>query len=100
MQPETQFGTSHTDSPLRQGFSRPQSGTHCDDGIDIVLDARLVRVQVQRDRGKIPVAQIGEFTGAVVINGPTPGIFVTMSNFQSGAARTACLSDQADGQSS
>jgi restriction system protein len=66
-----------------------------DDGIDVILDGdagTTIGVQVKRYKERISVAQIRELTGALVIGGHTKGIFVTTSEFQSGAERTANLS--------
>ena len=62
-----------------------------DGGVDVVLkrDDISIGVQVKRYRGRIGVDQIRELTGALVIEGHTRGIFVTTSEFQSGASDTA-----------
>jgi len=67
-----------------------------DDGIDVILDGdndTLIGVQVKRYKDKISINQIRELTGALVINGFTKGIFVTTSDFQSGAERTVRMSE-------
>lgn len=63
-----------------------------DDGIDVfVFDGSdaTVGVQVKRYRGKITVEQIRAFAGALFLNGLTTGIFVTTSEFTSGAKSAA-----------
>lgn len=62
-----------------------------DGGIDVVLDGKddkLVGVQVKRYKNSIRVSQIREFAGALIENDMTNGIFVTTSNFQSGAYKS------------
>ena len=79
------------------GYAARVTAYSGDDGIDVILDGPTgdtIGVQVKRYREKITVAQIRELTGALVINGLTRGIFVTTSDFQSGAQRTAALSLQ------
>jgi restriction system protein len=59
-----------------------------DGGIDIVMsnpDGKEVCVQVKRYKNSIKVEQIRSFLGAMVLNDFTKGIFVTTSNYQSGA---------------
>jgi hypothetical protein len=65
-----------------------------DDWIDVVLDGpedRTVGVQVKRyhRERRIEAEQIRSFTGALVLNGYTRGVFVTTSDFRRGARRTA-----------
>jgi len=63
-----------------------------DNGIDVVLDGpndEVIGVQVKRYRNKINVEQIRSLAGALVFHGITQGIFVTTSDFPSGAERTA-----------
>ena len=68
---------------------RPRATAYSgDDGVDVIFDGSkndTIGVQVKRYRGKIGVAQIRELTGALLINGHTRGIFVTTSDFESGA---------------
>ena len=76
------------------GFEARAVGRSGDDGIDVVLDGpdgSTIGVQVKRYTGRIGVHQIRELTGALVINRLTRGIFVTTSDFESGAPRTAAL---------
>lgn len=59
-----------------------------DGGIDMFLhDSKgsLIGVQVKRYKDSIEIGQIRDFLGAMVLNGLTRGIFVTTSQFQSGA---------------
>jgi restriction system protein len=66
-----------------------------DDGIDVVLDGpddQLIGIQVKRQANRVAVKAIRELAGALLIGGYTRGIFVTTSDFQSGAQRTADLS--------
>ena len=63
-----------------------------DGGIDVVLDGKdnkLIGVQVKRYRNSIKVSQIREFAGALIENDMTKGIFVTTSEFQCGAYKSA-----------
>jgi restriction system protein len=64
-----------------------------DNGIDIfVFDGpgnKLVGVQVKRFRGKVEAEQIRSFAGALVLAGVTQGVFVTSSDYRSGAVSTA-----------
>jgi restriction system protein len=78
------------------GYEARAVGRSGDDGIDVVLDGpdgSTIGVQVKRYKGRIGVHQIRELTGALVINKLTRGIFVTTSDFESGAPRTAALSE-------
>jgi restriction system protein len=68
-----------------------------DGGIDVILqdsDFTTIGVQVKRYKNRISVAQIRELTGALVIGGHTRGVFVTTSEFQSGAATTVLASKE------
>ena len=65
-----------------------------DDGIDVILEndsGTFLGVQVKRYQDRIKVSQIRELLGALVINGMTRGIFITTSDFQSGAPRSVEL---------
>lgn len=76
------------------GYSARVTAYSGDDGIDVILDGKngdTIGIQVKRYRDRIAVAQIRELIGALVINRLTKGIFVTTSDFQSGAQRTANL---------
>ena len=67
-----------------------------DGGIDVILEddeGNSTGVQVKRYKDRISVSQIRELTGALVIGGHTKGIFVTTSEFQSGALTTAAMSE-------
>jgi restriction system protein len=75
------------------GYSARVTAYSGDDGIDVILDRgpETVGVQVKRYRDTIQVSQIRELVGALVINKITKGIFVTTSDYTSGAERTANL---------
>lgn len=78
------------------GYDVRVTGCAGDDGIDVILDhacGDTIGIQVKRYKDRISVAQIRELTGALVIGGYTRGVFVTTSDFQSGCARTARLSE-------
>lgn len=64
-----------------------------DEGIDLLLldgdDHTTVGVQVKRYRGRISAEQIRSFVGALVLQGLTEGVYVTTSDYESGARRTA-----------
>ncbi len=68
-----------------------------DGGIDIILEApgtSTIGVQVKRWRNSVKVEQIRSLLGALVLGGHTRGVFVTTSDYQSGASVVA---KQADG---
>jgi restriction system protein len=69
------------------------TGRSGDNGIDVLLHKgdEIVGVQVKRYHGSIKTAQIRELLGALVIHGYTKGMFVTTSQFQSGADTTAAM---------
>ncbi len=74
------------------GYAARVTSYSKDNGIDVYLDGPgdcLVGVQVKRWRGKIKVEQIHSLAGALIVNGCTEGVFVTTSEFQSGARRNA-----------
>jgi restriction system protein len=61
-------------------------------GIGVILGGNIgdtVGAQVKRYKDRISVAQVRELTGALVINGHTRGLFITTSEFQSGAYKAA-----------
>jgi restriction system protein len=64
-----------------------------DDGIDIfILDGNnnnVVGIQVKRYKKKIEAEQIRSFAGALIFHGITNGIFITASDYRSGAITTA-----------
>jgi restriction system protein len=67
-----------------------------DEGIDIVMEGpgdALIGVQVKRYRDKILADQIREFTGSLVLQGLTRGIFVTTSSFTAGAEAVAAKAE-------
>ncbi|MCK9908981.1 restriction endonuclease [Microbacteriaceae bacterium K1510] len=62
-----------------------------DGGIDVILgapDGGKIGIQVKRYKDSIKVSQIRELLGAMVLNGFVKGVFITTSEFQSGAYRT------------
>jgi restriction system protein len=63
------------------------TGYSNDGGIDVILEkeSKQIGVQVKRYKNKIKVDQIRELTGALFLSGIPKGIFVTTSDFQSGA---------------
>ena len=70
------------------GYDSIATAYTCDGGIDIILrkeNDRTIGVQVKRWANKIKVEQIRALAGALVLGGHTKGIFVTTSDFQSGA---------------
>jgi restriction system protein len=72
------------------GYHAVATGRSGDDGIDVVLTGKnneTIGVQVKRykDKNRIGVAQIRDFMGALYDKGWLKGIFVTTSDFQSGA---------------
>lgn len=74
------------------GYSAQVTGYSSDGGIDVILnnsDDNFIGVQVKRYKNKIKVEQIRSFIGALFINNYTNGIFVTTSDFQSGASKLA-----------
>jgi restriction system protein len=78
-----------------QGYEARVTAYSNDGGIDVILEygkESTIGVQVKRYKEKITVAQIRELTGALVIGGHAKGIFVTTSEFQSGAFSTAAAS--------
>jgi restriction system protein len=77
------------------GFQTQVTGYSNDGGIDVVMNdgsEKTIGVQVKRYRARIAVSQIREFAGAMMIGDFTRGIFVTTSDFQSGATKVASLS--------
>lgn len=74
------------------GYHVVVTGRSNDGGIDAVLEGASgirIGVQVKRYRNKIEAEQIRAFTGALVIEGFTRGIYVTTSAFRPGAKRAA-----------
>jgi restriction system protein len=73
------------------GYRATATAYSGDDGIDVVLEGagrETIGVQVKRYKNRIGVAQIREFAGSLMLNGIPEGIFVTVSDFQSGAQGT------------
>lgn len=70
-------------------------GAAGDGGIDVVLDGPdniTIGVQVKRYKNKIEAHQIREFAGALFIKDMIKGIFVTTSDYTSGAKSVSDLS--------
>jgi restriction system protein len=76
------------------GWSARVTAYSGDEGIDVILDGpkgSTIGVQVKRykkDR-RIEADQIRSLAGALLSGGHTKGIFITTSNFRSGAKKTA-----------
>lgn len=76
------------------GFQVRATAYSKDGGIDVVLDGSgelPICVQVKRSSNAIQVGLIREFTGALVAEGCTRGLFVTTSRFTRGAEAAADL---------
>ena len=73
------------------GYQATATAYSGDDGIDVILEGPsgdIIGVQVKRYKDRIGVDQIRELAGALVLQGTTKGIFVTTSDYQSGAYST------------
>lgn len=73
------------------GYRATATAYSGDDGIDVLLvgrDDQTIGVQVKRYKDRIGVGQIREFAGSLYLKGMLSGIFVTTSDFQSGAQTT------------
>ena len=78
-----------------EGYDTLVTAYSGDGGIDVIMSNssnEQIGVQVKRYKNSISVEQIRAFTGALVIRGLTKGIFVTTSNYQSGAESAAQVS--------
>lgn len=73
------------------GYSALVTNYSGDDGIDVILNNgdNAIGVQVKRYKGSIGVHQIRELAGALLLRGMKKGMFITTSEFQSGADNTA-----------
>jgi restriction system protein len=74
------------------GYRSHVTGFTADGGIDVVLhgcSGDTVGVQVKRYKNSIKAEQIRAFLGAVILGKHTKGIFVTTSEYQGGARKTA-----------
>ena len=71
------------------GYHAVVTGYTGDNGIDVILDngSKQIGVQVKRYKNSIKVEQIRALVGSLVLGGFTQGMFITTSNFQSGANR-------------
>jgi len=69
------------------GYDVLVTGYSNDGGIDVILEKekKQVGIQVKRYKNEIKVNQIRELIGALFLAGIPQGIFVTTSDFQSGA---------------
>ena len=72
------------------GYHSVATASSGDDGIDVILDKGGIRigVQVKRYKNKVQLKELRELAGALVLDGMTKGVFVTTSDFTSGAPRT------------
>lgn len=73
------------------GYQATATAYSGDDGVDVILEGPsgdTIGVQVKRYKNRIGVDQIRELAGALVLAGMTKGIFVTTSDYQSGAYST------------
>lgn len=72
------------------GYHAIATASSGDDGIDVILTKEGIRigVQVKRYKDKVQVKELRELAGALVLDGITKGIFVTTSDFTTGAPRT------------
>ncbi len=76
------------------GFRSRVTAYSNDGGIDVILDGpsdTTIGVQVKRWKDRIRAEQIRAFTGALLVNKLTAGIFVTTSSYQPGAEKTSKL---------
>jgi HJR/Mrr/RecB family endonuclease len=72
------------------GYHSIATASSGDDGIDVILDKGGIRigVQVKRYKNKVQIKELRELAGALVFDGMTKGVFVTTSDFTTGAPRT------------
>lgn len=72
------------------GYHSVATASSGDDGIDVVLSKGGIRIgiQVKRYENKVQVKELRELAGALVLDGITKGIFITTSDFTTGAPRT------------
>lgn len=70
------------------GYKVRVTGYVGDHGIDVILEGAIdtIGVQVKRTKNAVKVEQIRSLAGALVRAGLTRGIFITTSDYQSGAA--------------
>jgi restriction system protein len=73
------------------GYKVRVTGYIGDDGIDVILEGLIdtIGVQVKRSKNAVKVEQIRSLAGALVYAGLTRGVFITTSDYQSGASNTA-----------
>jgi hypothetical protein len=74
------------------GYEVRVTGRRSDGGIDVILDGPgdvLVGVQVKRWKSKIQAEEIRSLAGALILQGMTKGVFITTSDFTTGARSTA-----------
>jgi restriction system protein len=72
------------------GYHSVATASSGDDGIDVVLEKEGTRIgiQVKRYKNKVQVKELRELAGALMFDGMTKGIFITTSDFTTGAPRT------------
>jgi restriction system protein len=72
------------------GYHSIATASSGDDGIDVILtkDGRRIGVQVKQYKNKVQVEKLRSLAGALLLNGMTSGIFVTTSDYTTGAPRT------------
>ena len=77
------------------GYVTQVTGRSNDGGIDVIMTApnnEIIGVQVKRYKNSSKAEQIRSLIGALVIGGITKGVFITTSDFQPSAIKTADLS--------
>jgi len=72
------------------GYHSLATASSGDDGIDVILakEGIHIGIQVKRYKNKVQVKELRELAGALILDGMTKGIFVTTSDFTTGAPRT------------
>lgn len=72
------------------GYYSIATASSGDDGIDVILEkgGTQIGVQVKRYKNKVQIKEIRELAGALMFDGITKGIFITTSDFTTGAPRT------------
>jgi restriction endonuclease Mrr len=72
------------------GYDSIATASSGDDGIDVILAKEGIRIgiQVKRYKNKVQVKELRELAGALILDGMTKGIFITTSDFTTGAPRT------------
>lgn len=72
------------------GYQSIATASSGDDGIDVILTKNGVRIgiQVKQYKNNVQVKELRELAGALILDGMTKGIFITTSDFTTGAPRT------------